>query len=123
MKVLISKEKLHDLAAGEWSWQTEYGDEDGIKEATRLCDAIQEDNFEIEGFERVQWTKFDPHNPVTFPKDSERVLVYDADGYVYEVYAWILSGGTKCEFYTGERVQITHWRPLPEPPVNNKKEK
>lgn len=120
MKVVITKEKLYDLSVAAWSREGEYGSDEEIAEAGKICEAIREDNIEIEGFERVVWTKFDPYNPSTFPPDGGRVLVYDADGYVYEVYAWILSNGTKCEFSTGDRAQISHWRPLPKPPTKDK---
>jgi hypothetical protein len=76
---------------------------------------LDEGVLEIEGFERVQWTKFDPKDESTFPDNLTTVLVCYRNGKVHEEFHW-----TKGEFgvNTGPTT-ITHWRSLPPPPVES----
>ena len=78
------------------------------------------DALEIEGYERVPaWVRFDPNDPKTFPPESTRVQVFDKESediltakYDYDSNEWSLSW---C--------MITHWRPLPVPPVETEEGK
>lgn len=69
--------------------------------------ALEDGTLEIEGYERVQWTRFDPK---TLPPKNKDVLFTDGSGVAFgymdenkRVFSWI--------------PEPTHWRPLPPPPV------
>lgn len=89
--------------------------------------------LEIEGYvradhfadaEKMLWTKFDPNDPKTFPKDDESVLVY-YDGEIVWLEAHVCDG--YCTFFSPEwnpkMKHITHWRPLPKPPQETEERK
>ena len=69
---------------------------------------------EVDG-ERVQWTKFDPNDPKTFPPCGGFL------GYVAGTV--VRSGrhpGETDEYFANKfsiKNHLTHWRPLPKPPV------
>lgn len=75
--------------------------------------ALEAGTLEIEGYERVQWTRFDPK---TFPPKNKDVLFTDGSGVAFgymdenkRVFSWI--------------PEPTHWRPLPNPPVETEEAK
>ena len=90
-----------------------------------IKNALIEDDLEIEGYERVQWTRFDPNDPKTFPMRNENVLLYveldDGGRQMMNARTFIMN---KCHFLdlkgkliSEEKMDaITHWRPLPPPP-------
>lgn len=78
-------------------------------------EAHEADALEIEGYERVQWVKFDPNDKSTRPGMNTRVLVWLDNN--------IFCGRFRdfeVEFSRyGEGVKTVYWRPLPPPPVKN----
>ena len=93
--------------------------------ASDAREALFVDTLEIEGYERVQWTRFDPDDPKTFPMRNENVLLYveldDGGRQMMNARTFIMN---KCHFLdlkgkliSEEKMDaITHWRPLPPPP-------
>lgn len=74
--------------------------------------ALKAGTLEIEGYERVQWTKFDPNDKKTFPKKYPVLVHLDYGG--IEICTLFFDG----KFQTGvgdsfAPEKITHWRPLP----------
>ena len=79
----------------------------------RAVVALAHDTLEIEGYERNEWTRFDPDDPKTFPtrKDGRILIVH---------HYW--AGKSNIDFLTFNHSfwwghHITHWRPLPKPPT------
>ena len=84
-----------------------------LDEFSDIIDEIDNGKLEIEDYERVQWTRFDVDNPKTFPPDIDEYLVR---------YSFGKTGTEKWEgenlgFVSSDRRHITHWLPLPKPPV------
>lgn len=71
---------------------------------------LEEAILEIEGYERVEWTRFDLNDPRTFPPNDTMVL-YNCKG---EVYYGDFTDVSKSSLF---EVGATFWRPLPKPPV------
>ena len=72
--------------------------------------ALEAGTLEIEGYERTEWTKFDPNDTKTFPPCNG----------TYWVFRSVEPRQMESNFY-GEKAGfavtcITHWRPLPKPP-------
>lgn len=76
--------------------------------------ALEAGTLEIEGYERATWTRFDVNNPKTFPpKTGEYVVAIEGRS-----TSTTRKFSTEySEFFAPEK--ITHWRPLPKPPVES----
>lgn len=68
--------------------------------------------LEIEGYSQDKWIKFDSDNPKTFPEHGSLVLMCRKDGVV--CFGHFFDGDEK-RLYWGH--EVTHWQPLPKPPV------
>lgn len=76
-----------------------------------LENALYTDNLEIEGYEKVQWVKFDPNDESTFPPCEGMYLVCrGVEPYFREAKFY----GDKLVF--GDTCVIL-WRPLPKLPL------
>lgn len=86
-------------------------------------EALKYKELEIEGYVREDhfrdatkmaggWTKFDSGNPKTFPEHGSLVLMCRKDGVV--CFGHFFDGDEKRSYWGHE---VTHWKPLPEPPV------
>ena len=80
-------------------------------------EALKYKELEIEGYERSQWVKFDPNDPKTIPPKNTVVLL-TIQGLPLE--------DNICTWHTNLQERhnarglpgvFTHWRPLPNPPV------
>lgn len=80
-----------------------------------IKNALIEDDLEIEGYERVQWTRFNPNDPNTFPpkKDGRMFMVHQ----IYNGES-IFNIATSNTYWWG-KCNVTHWRPLPPPVESN----
>lgn len=72
--------------------------------AMGIIRALEYNTLEIEGYERVEWIKFDPNNPKTFPPKT--------DEYIVAIEGRSTSTTRKysaeyLEFFAPEK--ITHW--------------
>lgn len=107
-KFPISKEMLNvllDLA----NFEVQVNFKNGISKKVVVA-SLTADNVEIEGFERGEWTKFDPNDPNTFPpKGDEMFLTLANDG---EIRSMCFDVNTALIW----KHHISHWRPLPLPP-------
>lgn len=78
-------------------------------------------NLEIEGYERVQWTRFDPNDPKTYPPKGWFL------GYVAGTIVQLLRHPDETDEYFANKFSIknhlTHWRPLPNDPVETEETK
>ena len=93
-----------------------------------IHDAFINKTLEIEGYERSDWTRFDPKDPKTFPPDDKIVLAYglpdplkNRSCAVY-FFAWADSAG----MFLGQESadpEVHFWRPLPKPPQETEVEK
>lgn len=104
----ISKQVLSNIfeAAGDFDDANRYADS--------ARKALEAGTLEIEGYERVQWTKFDLRDQKTFPPHDKIVVIALRDGHVGTAFVrWICNW---CEFAGYSRHDVTHWRPLPQPP-------
>lgn len=87
-----------------------------------IHDAFINKTIEIEGYERVEWTRFDPDNPKTFPPKNECLDIFEcskkhefrAENKLNEfwwqrvVERWVIN--------VNSRGYTIYWRPLPPPP-------
>ena len=76
-------------------------------------EALKNKELEIEGYERSGWIKFDPDDPKTFPPKDINTLVHSKYG---NFNVMLFSENEKIikEYWVDF---VTHWRPLPKPPV------
>lgn len=71
--------------------------------------SLHENTLEIEGYERVQWTKFDPNDPKTYPPGGQDVILINRENFSM---GYVFRGSVYCD----KGFMPTHWRPLPKPP-------
>ena len=98
------------------------------QKCVEIHDALLDNALEIDGYERVQWTRFDWDNPKTFPPDDKIVLAYglpdplkNRSCAVY-FFAWADSAG----MFLGQESaapEVHFWHPLPPPPVETEESK
>ena len=94
--------------------------ENGSYKAERLAEkvynALYDDKLDIEGYERVEWIKFDPNDPKTFPPDNgefqPEYLVYCESYSTPFTAVWFNDLHKFNVSWT-----ISHWRKIPKPPV------
>jgi hypothetical protein len=107
----LSKQDLADIF-------DDAADFDGSNElAFDARKALEAGTLEIEGYERTEWTKFDPNDPKTFPPKNAVVLVMIckklSDGALKKMAVEIFNEYHMPNWNGGT---FTHWRPLPPPP-------
>lgn len=94
-----------------------------IEKVEEVIEALQNEELEIEGYVREdhlrdttkmadEWIKFDPNDESTFPPKG-KFLYFDGFGIAIGIH---LQCERKDGFVHVYR-KITHWRPLPKPPV------
>ena len=76
--------------------------------------ALENNALEIEGYERSEWTKFDPNDPKTFPPKGDRYLVVTESGQF--IVSLFIDDKVIKSFWAD---CVTHWRPLPSSPVKS----
>lgn len=79
-----------------------------------LENALYADNLEIEGYEKSEWIKFDSNDSKTFPpKGNDQFLTLSNDGEIRSM---------RFDFDAALvwKYHISHWRPLPNLPVEKK---
>lgn len=92
--------------------------ENGSHQAEELAEnahsALCHNDLDIEGYERVEWIRFDPNDPKTFPPQTEEgyIIAYE-NGTVATGIWW---GIEKIFISVPRKKGITHWRPFPNPP-------
>lgn len=95
---------LHSNAAG----QTELNI---IKE---IDEALEAGTLKIEDYSRDEWIKLDLNDPKTFPpKTNEYIVAIEG----HSTSTTRKYSAEYLEFFAPEK--ITHWRPLPKPPVES----
>lgn len=97
----------------------------------RYYDALNNGTLEIQGYIREElfhetvkkvgeWTKFDPSDESTYPPNKTHVLVYGLSDNMRDDEKLC---GLDVDFWLNDHFvcyrNITHWRPLPEPPVES----
>ena len=123
--ICYALKKTYDFLRSEYLCEKTECNRKRLEEFSDAVEEIDSLKFEIEGYERVQWTKFDPKDPKTFPMRNENVLLYveldDGGRQMMNARTFIMN---KCHFLdlkgkliSEEKMDaITHWRPLPPPP-------
>ena len=81
--------------------------------------ALENDTLEIEGYERVQWTRFNPQDSDTFPPPGDYLCAYKDD----EVYPAYRSDKCTDEKFASLSHDMEYWRPFPKPPTEIKESK
>ena len=85
-------------------------------------EALKYKELEIEGYERSEWTEFDPSDESTYPPNKTHVLVYGLSDNMKDDEKLC---GLDVDFWLDDHFvcyrNITHWRPLPNPPQEEKK--
>lgn len=89
-----------------------------IEKVEKVIEALQNEELEIEGYSRDEWTRFDPENSNTFPPPGHYLCAYKDD----EVYPAYRSDKCNDEIFASLPHDITYWRPLPKPPVETEME-
>ena len=88
-----------------------------VEKVDEVIEALQNEELEIEGYERVQWTEFDPSDESTYPPNKTHVLVYGLSDNMRDDEKLC---GLDVDFWLDDHFvcyrNITHWRPLPPPP-------
>lgn len=84
--------------------------------------ALADGTLEIEGYERVQWVKFNPDNPNTFPPTDEEFEFFSISEKYRERHISKLTAFWREGIVRRWIVNVKHrgseiyWRPLPPPP-------
>lgn len=84
--------------------------------------ALETDTLEIEGYERAEWVKFDPHDESTFPAcNSEWFLIAAQKSLKPPTFTMMAERATQTLLEEIRRDIIkfrlnVYWRPLPPPP-------
>lgn len=101
----ISKNDLLELISRD-------GDLDHVSRVEVVL-ATQDNELEIEGYERVQWTRFDLDDESTYPPFGHYLCVSSNGGEVDVAYR-----SDKCtdEIFASLPHDMRYWRPLPKPP-------
>lgn len=81
--------------------------------------SLQNGTLEIDGYERVQWTRFNPQDSDTFPPPGHYLCAYKDD----EVYPAYRSDKCTDEKFASLSHDIEYWRPFPKPPTEIKESK
>ena len=108
----------YDFLRGQYICERTECNRKRLDEFSDIIDEIDNGKLEIEDYERVQWTRFDANDPSTFPPKT--------DEYIVAIDGRSTSTTRKfsveyAEFFSPEK--ITHWRPLPKPPVETEETK
>lgn len=109
----------HDFLKSEYSCnKTEYNRK-WLEELSDAVDEIDSLKFEVEGFERVQWVKFNPKDPKTFPPKCDFLGYFDHGGINDFQYVCIRDDEDTDEAIATQAIfpRLKYWRPLPQPPV------
>lgn len=105
----LSKEELIELM---YAVGTEFGSYDDKIKAEAIIKALKDNDLEIEGYERSEWTRFDPDDSRTFPTKTGGSIVL-----IHFKYAGLnIVECAKFNFSWWTSAHVTHWRPLPKPP-------
>lgn len=100
----LSKQDLADML------QDTVGNTLSEEEVSNAIEELESNTLEIEGYEHVQWIKFDLDDPKTFPPNDTMVL-YNFKGKVY--YGDFINVSKSSIVEDG----VTYWRSLPNLPV------
>lgn len=89
-----------------------------------LENSLYADNLEIEGYERLRWTKFDKNDPSTYPPTGQHFIAY-GHGHMNVMFRYTSVTESNEEFANRyfERYGFTHWRPAPKAPVETEETK
>ncbi|MBR5621865.1 MAG: hypothetical protein IKW49_01620 [Opitutales bacterium] len=90
-----------------------------LEEFSAAVDEIDNGKLEIEGYERVAWTKLDLNDPKTFPPKWWFL------GCINRVVVRLRREESDEAFVMNPIVRqyLTHWRPLPKPPTETEEAK
>ena len=82
-----------------------------------MCKQLKKENKELrkqidELCEQTKWTKYDPNDPSTHPQKRLDWLVFTRNGNFF-----VMPAPDTEEIKHGWDMCVTHWRPLPKPPV------
>lgn len=86
-------------------------DKDNEARYRDLENALYADKLDIEGYERSEWTKFDPNDPKTFPPKGARYLIVTGSGQF--IVSLFIDDKVIKSFWED---CVTHWKALPPPP-------
>ena len=112
----LSKKQLTDFIVGSMRDNGENGWGSGDEHSA--LEALRTDSLEIEGYERSGWTRFNPKDPSTRPPKGQHFIAYGS-GYMSVIFRYSSETETDEKFANrfSVRYGFTHWRPLPNPPV------
>ena len=120
--ICYALKKTHDFLRSEYLCErTEYNRK-CLEEFSDAVNEIDSLKFEIDGYERVQWTRFDPKDESTFPPRDEYIDIFirskehEFRGVNKLTEFWlqrIVERWVKEVKYSGS---VVYWRPLPKPP-------
>lgn len=114
----LSRKQLEDFIVGSMRDNGENGW--GSEDEHSALEALRNDSLEIEGYERVEWIKFDPNNPKTFPPEDKMFLAFGSPdiNVNYDDHEFTCWRNSVFSYSTNESgtPEIKYWRPLPPPP-------
>lgn len=117
----LSKDELVNLL---YSVGTEWCSYEDYKEKIRsaaVAEALKDGTLDVEGYERVQWKRFDSCKEDTYPAKLTPILAFGFpnpdNSLVPEFFVCQLS--VMCDFISKESydAKVLFWRPLPKPPI------
>jgi hypothetical protein len=126
MTICYALKTTHDFARSEYVLERTDYNRKNLEELSRAVEEIDAGKVEIEGYERSEWVKLNPDDKSTFPTAGQRVLIW-CEGEVCIAYAYIddIPGQDPCCVFATPKLswhgEVTHWRPLPQPPKAKEK--
>lgn len=114
----LSKEELVNLL---YSVGTEWGSYEEKIRSAAVAEALKDGTLDVEGYERVQWKKFDFYKEDTYPAKLTPILAFGFpnpdNSLMPEFFVCQLS--VMCDFISKESydAKVILWRPLPKPPI------
>lgn len=127
----LSKDELKDLLNERMEWHLDNAEflrsqgfsgiknDDLYERYEALLNNLEDGTLEIEGYERVEWTRFDPKDPKTFPPKGDFLGYFDHGGINDFQHVCIRDDEDTDEAFATQAIfpHLTHWRPLPPPPT------
>lgn len=109
--ICYALKKTYDFLRSEYLCEKTECNRKRLEEFSDAVNEIDNLKFEIEGYERVQWTRFDPKDESTFPPKGN-FLYFDGFGIAIGIHLQCEKKDGFAHVYR----KMTHWHPLPPPP-------
>ena len=122
MTICYALKLTHDFARSKYVLERTDYNRKTLEELSCAVEEIDAGKFEIEGYERVQWTKLNPNDPKTFPPRDEYIDIFirskehEFRGVNKLTEFWLKRIVERWEQEVKHNGSVIYWRPLPPPP-------